>query len=239
MRNRKQIDVPVCRNCQKRKDNALFCDLSTSELDKFSEDRTSNFYKKGQVVFNEGSRGHGVYCIHKGKVKVHKNRDNGREQIVRLAGGGELLGYRALLSNEPYNATATAIENSVVCYVRRHQFFDVVEKNGQLTQKIVQLLTNDLKESERKLVSITQKPALERIAEALLILKEKFGLKEDAKTLNVSITRREIGDLAGVSTETSIRVLAQLNLTSALRLNGKNIELTDLAKLTALANVLD
>lgn len=217
----------------------LFCNLSTHELDNFSEDRTNNFYKKGQVIFYEGNRGHGIYCIHKGKVKVHKDRDDGREQIVRLARDGELLGYRSLLGDEPYNATATAIEDSVICYVRKNKFLDVVENNVQLTHKVMKLLTGDLKESERKLVSITQKPALERIGEALLILKEKFGLKDDAKTLDIAITRREIGDLAGVSTETTIRILAELNKTSALHLNGKSIELTDLRKLTELANILD
>lgn len=239
MKNRKQIDIPSCRNCEKRKDHALFCNLSINELDKFSEDRADNFYKKGQVIFYEGNRGHGIYCIHKGKVKVHKDRDDGKEQIVRLARDGELLGYRSLLGDEPYNATATAIEDSVICYVRKSKFLDVVENNVQLTHKVMKLLTGDLKESERKLVSITQKPALERIGEALLILKEKFGLKEDAKTLDIAITRREIGDLAGVSTETTIRILAELNKTSALHLNGKSIELTDLRKLTELANILD
>lgn len=103
----------------------------------------------------------------------------------------------------------------------------------------MQLLSNDLKESEKKIINITQKPVIERISEALLILKEKFGVEADGKTLNITLTRREIGDLAGVSTETTIRTLSELNKRKGLNLNGKQIEFVNLQQLVRLSNVVD
>ncbi|MCB0429099.1 MAG: Crp/Fnr family transcriptional regulator [Flavobacteriales bacterium] len=217
----------------------LFCDLSDKELDKLSEERGDNFYKKGQVIFYEGNRGHGLYCIYQGKVKVHKLGEEAREQIVRFAKEGDVLGYRSLLGGEPFNATATAMEDSIICYIPRSKFLEVLENNTEFSLKVIRMLAKDLRESEKKLIHITQKPVVERIAEALLILKEKFGLKEDGKTLDVILTRREIGDLAGVTTETTIRTLSELNKKHVLLLNGKRIELVDIPNLLRLANLCD
>ncbi|MBL4707258.1 MAG: Crp/Fnr family transcriptional regulator [Flavobacteriales bacterium] len=239
MQNRKRIIVPSCINCIERKDSQLFCALSSNELNALSEGKVDNFYKKGQVIFYEGNRGHGLYCIHKGKVKVHKLGDEAKEQIVRFAREGDVLGYRSLLSSEPYNATATAIEDCIICYLPKSKFMNVLDSNNDLAFKTIQLLTKDLRESERKIISITQKPVIERISEAILVLKEKFGLKEDEKTVDVILTRREIGNLAGVTTETTIRTLSELNKDGIINLNGKQIEISNMAQLIQLANILD
>ena len=237
MQRKGHIEVPSCNECKSLGEHHLFCGLSQNELTTLSEEKGGNFYKKGQVVFYEGNRGQGLFCIYKGKVKVHKLGREGKEQIVRFAKAGDFLGYRSLLCNEPYHATATALEDTVICYLPKSKFLEILQNSHSLSFKTIQLLTRDLKESEKKIVNITQKPVIERIAEALLILKEKFGLKEDHKTLNVILTRREIGDLAGVTTETTIRTLSEMNKKGVLNLCGKQIELTDVTRLINLANI--
>lgn len=239
MQSKIDIEVPSCSECKGRKDNNLFCSLSQNELEKFSEDKADNYYKKGQVIFYEGNRGHGLYCIYKGKVKIHKLGEEGKEQIVRFAKKGDVLGYRSMLGDEPYNATATAIEDCVICSIPKSKFLEVLESNNDLTYKTIQLLTHDLKESEKKIINITQKPVVERIAEALLILKEKFGVMADGKTIDVVLTRKEIGDLAGVTTETTIRTLSDLNKKGILVLSGKRIELANISRLMHLANLVN
>jgi len=239
MRSSKSIQVPSCEECETCQNNHLFCRLSKAELDQFSDGRADNFYKKGQVIFYEGNRGHGLFCIYRGKVKVHKLGEEAKEQIVRFAKAGEILGYRSLLGDEPYNATATAIEDSIICYIAKSRFLEVLENNHNLSFQTIQLLTRDLKESEKKIVNITQKPVIERISEALLVLKEKFGVQADGKTLDVILTRREIGDLAGVATETTIRTLSDLKKKGAIVLIGKKIQLENLPQLIRLANIVD
>jgi len=238
-RQKGQVEIPCCSDCKGRKENSLFCDLSHSELLKFSEDRADNFYKKGQVIFYEGNRGHGLYCIYKGKVKIHKLGDEAKEQIVRFANESEVLGYRSLLGDEPYNATATAIEDSIICYIPKSKFLEVLENNKDFSFKTIQMLSHDLKQAERKIMNITQKPVIERISEGLLILKEKFGVDEDGSTLNVTLTRRELGDLAGVTIETTIRTLSILKKDNVINLIGKRIQIKDLPKLVQLANLSD
>ena len=237
--NNSNRPTPACRDCEARGQHHIFCQLQDAELDTLSTDRAENHYKKGQVIFYEGNRGHGLYCIYRGKVKVFKMGERGKEQIVRFANQGELLGYRSLLGDEPYNSTACALEDCVICHLSKARFMEVLESNGRLSLRLLRQLSEDVKASERNLLNITQKTVLERISEALLILKNKFGLKEDNETLNVTLTRRELGDVAGVSTETTIRTISDLSHSGVIGLEKKSIRLTDIGELVRLANLSD
>ena len=223
-------NMPVsCEDCN-NKDNAFSC-LSRSEKSDLAKDKGRNFYKKGQVIFYEGNHPHGLYCIYKGKVKISKLGDEGKDQIIRLAGDADMLGYRALLSNEPYKATATAIEDSYICYLSKRQYFDMMSKNTSLCMSTVKILASDLKDSEQQLIDISQRTVKERIADTLLTITEKFGYKEDNVTIDVKLTRRELGDMAGVTTETTIRTLSELNKSKIINLVGKEIQIIDPQKL--------
>lgn len=239
MQTKKRYEIPSCQECKKRNDNQLFCHLSKGELDILSAHRKDNFYKKGQIIFREGDRNKGLFCVHRGKIKIYKLGYEGKEQIVRFANTSDLLGYRSLLSNESYQASAVALEDSFICVIERESFFNILRSNNQLALKTIHLLTTDLKESEKKIIHITQKPVIERISEALLLLREKFKYSADGKTLDISLTRREIGDIAGVTTETTIRTLSDLKKQNVIHLNGKHIEITNLPKLVTFANIMD
>ncbi|MBL4594573.1 MAG: Crp/Fnr family transcriptional regulator [Flavobacteriales bacterium] len=145
---RQPVDIPSCSNCGNG--NTIFCCLPSEELDKLSVNKDNNFFKKGQVIFYEGNHPHGMYCIYKGKVKISKLGDEGKEQIVRFAGEGELLGYRSSLSNESYKATATAMEDCYICHIPKDKFSDVLNNNSNFSLEIIKLLSNDLKKIRTK-----------------------------------------------------------------------------------------
>ena len=231
-------NTPSCRECCSSRDNQLFCGLSSEELSIISQEKRDSFYKKGDNIFEEGMMGDGLYCVYKGKVKIHKSGVESKVQIVRFAKEGDVLGYHSLLSNEPYYATATTLEDSVLCYISKETFLDLLENNKNLSYKVIQMLTKNLKESESKIINLKQKPFIQRICEALLILKEKFGLTDD-DFLTVKLSRREIGELAGVTTETTIRALSKLNKMGVIQLKGKTIKLVDTKELIQVANIFD
>ncbi|MBL6663328.1 MAG: Crp/Fnr family transcriptional regulator [Flavobacteriales bacterium] len=232
------IETPHCTECDSRCDNQLFNTLSVLELDKTSKEKGGCCYKKGQHIFTEGTRGHGLYCVYKGKVKIHKLGVEAKEQIVRFAKEGDVIGYRSLLSNEPYYATASALEDSILCYISKKTFLEMLENNKNLSYNVIQMLTQNLKESEKKIINLKQKPVIQRVSESLLILKEKFGLTEDGY-LTVKLSRREIGDLSGVTTETTIRTLSELNKKGIIHLKGKSIGLVNMSRLVETANIYD
>lgn len=234
---KKNIQIPSCDSCKNSKD--FFCNLSENEKKSLSEKKGDNFYKKGQVIFYEGNHANGLYCLFEGKVKLTKLGKDGKEQIIRFSKDGDILGYRSLLSHEPYHATATALEDSYICMITKDKFLQIIEDNPKLSLKVIQLLSKDLKGAEQHLIDVAQKTVKERISESLILLKNTFGYLADGQTLNILISRSEIADIAGTTTESTIRTLAQLNEEQLIQLDGKNILITNIAGLVRCTNAYD
>ena len=233
----KSFQIPPCTECKNK--NKLFCGLSNDDKDYLSENKGSNVFKSGQTIFYEGNQPHGLFCIYKGKVKLSKLGADGKEQIIRFSGKGEVLGYRALLSETSYNATATAIEDCEICHISKSAFMSSLSKNSSLAFNVIQLLSDNLKESENKLMAVTQKSVKERVAQALLMLKARFGLEDDKATLPVILTRREIGEIACITTETTIRTLSEFKKQKLIELNQKKIKIIDMNRLISMARIDD
>lgn len=222
------FEIPSCCDCKVK---SVFCSLSNDEKQELESNKGNNFYKKGQAIFYEGNQSHGLYCIFKGKVKLSKLGENGKEQIIRFAKTSDILGYRALFGNEPYQATAIAMEDSYICHLSRENFLKQIKKDPNLSQKLLKVLSEDLRRAEQHLINIAQKTVKERIAETLVLLYNTFGVLDDGKSLDIQLSRAEIADIAGTTTETTIRTLVALSKEKLIKLEGKQIIIQDLKSL--------
>lgn len=232
----KNVEIPSCTTCDV-KGEGILCGLSDTSKEFLSELKGGNHYRKGQVIFYEGNHVNGLYCVYDGKVKLTKLGEDGKEQIVRFAKSSDLLGYRSLLSGEPYHATATAMEDCHVCIISKDRFLSLMERDPKLCLSLIQLLSKDLKSAEQLLIDVAQKTVKERVAESIVLLHRTFGTLEDGKTINVNLTRSEIADMAGTTTETAIRTLAQLDQEGLIELSGRSIKLLKLNNLIDVAGV--
>lgn len=235
MKATKHID---CEHCESRY-KSIFCDLKGEHLDTINEHKSCNIYKKGQTIFSEGFFPQGLYCLNSGKVKVAQAGDNGREQIIRLTKEGDILGYRALLSGDKYSASAVALEDCSICLIPKDIFFKVIESEASLSMQIMKLLSNDLGKAEHKITDLAQKPVRERMAEAILFLKETYGTESDGKTLNIVLSREEIANVVGTATETAIRLLSEFKTDAIIELQAKKIKIINYNKLVKTANIHD
>lgn len=233
-----RFEIPTCESCEARIKTVL-CHLNDSELSELSLRKTCNLYNKGQAIFYEGNKPLGIFCISEGRIKVHKLGDTGKDQIVRLAKGGDILGYRAMVSGEYYTASATALEDSRICFIPKSTFFDLLQTNSELSMKLVLLLSSDLKTAETKITHLAQKPVRERLAETLLVLKEFYGVEGDGETLKVSMTREEIANIVGTATETIIRLLSEFKKEKLIALHGRKLKILQHTSLVKTANVYD
>nr|MBP6660142.1 Crp/Fnr family transcriptional regulator [Chitinophagales bacterium] len=162
----------------------------------------------------------------------------GKEQIVRMAKPGDIIGYKALLSGDRYSATAAALEDCNVCFIPREIFLVILQKDASLSFEMMKLLSNELKRAEEKITHLAQKPVRERVAETILFLKETYGLDTENQ-INVALSREEIANLVGTATETAIRLLSEFNKDHIIELNGKKIKILDQNKLVKTANLFD
>ena len=227
-----------CAGCSTRL-NSIFCNLNKDEMIRFSESKSCLNYLEGHMVFNEGNIPHGLFIINSGKIKISKYSNEGKEQIVRFAKDGDIIGYRALLSGEKYTCSASAINKISICFIPKHTFFDLLTRNGDLALKMMKLLANDLRKAESKITQLAQKPVRERMAEALLILRETYGCESDEKTINIYLSRTEIANMVGTARETATRLLYEFKDDGMVELKGKKIAIIDQKKLVKTANIFD
>lgn len=227
-----------CASCAVR-GRSIFCNLDAESLALFNDVKSCTFYKKGQLLFPEGGYPLGVFCVNAGKVKIARTGQDGKEQIVRLAKEGDVLGYRALLGGERYNASAVALDDTAVCFVPRDIFFEVVKKSPGLSLEIIKSLAGELGRAEQTITDLAQKPVRERLAEGLLFLKETYGFEPDSAIINVVLSREDLANLVGTATETVIRLLSELRSDKIVAFEGKKIQILDMQRLIRTANVQD
>lgn len=229
---------PSCQHCKDRF-SSIFCKAEPCNLNEISDAKVCSVYRKGQVIFHEGAYPFGVYCINDGKIKLSHSGDDGREQIVRLIKAGDIMGYKALLSNERYTATATALEDSSICFIPKDLFLNILKKDASLSFEMMRILSSELRKAELKITHLAQKPVRERLAETLLFIKETYGLEPDQQTLSVRLSREEIANLVGTATESAIRLLSEFKKDGMIELEGKKIRLLDIPEIVRTANLQD
>lgn len=221
-----------CEQCIVRQFSSLKA-LNKDELLRMAECKTSYTIKKGEPIFEEGEVTNGIYCIKDGVCKLSKLSDNGKDQIVKLVKPGELLGQRSMISDEPANLSAVALEDMEVCFIPRSEVMQFFTQNNQFSMNVMRTICDDLKGADDHMVNMAQKTVRQRLAETLIYLEDTFGKNEDG-TLRIQLSREELAGMIGTATESCIRLLSELNKSEYIELIGKKIKLLDKNKLKRL-----
>lgn len=228
---------PECQTCTSRVLGVL-CDLDSQSLNECNDHKTTNAYKKGQVIFYEGNQAFGLYCLFSGRVKLYKTGVDGKQQIVRIAGPGDLLGYRALFAGEPYPATGEVMEDATICCMDRNAFFPLLSKNPSLALNIIKKLSKELRQAEDLATSIAQRSVRERMAELLLMLKEAYGKPaKKGVRIDLQLSREELGDMIGITQETAIRLLSEFKQDGMIEVKDREISILNPSKLAETARI--
>ena len=221
-----------CEQCIVRQFSSLKA-LNKEELLRMADCKTSYTIKKGEPIFEEGETVNGVYCIKEGVCKMTKLSDNGKDQIVKLVKSGELLGQRSMISDEPANLSAVALEDMEVCFIPRSEIMGFFNSNNQFSMNVMRTICDDLKDSDSHMVNMAQKNVKQRLVDTLIYLEETFGVNED-KSLHIQLSREELAGMIGTATESCIRLLSELNKLGYIALTGKKITILDKNKLKRL-----
>jgi len=233
---KKARDIP-CEDC-KSGFLSYFHALDKADLQYLNEQKNNLIYKKGQLIYEEGHKSLGVFCIREGKIKVFKNSQEGREHITRVVVPGELLGLKALLGGNDHSVSASALEDSVVCFISKMDFFQLMIKYPEFTRSLILMLSKLLEEAELRMISLAYKPVRERLAETLLFLFDSFYPNPD-KTVKeyLNLTRTDLANIIGTVAETVIRLLSDFKDEKLITIRGRKIFLLDPAGLKAIASI--
>ncbi len=216
--------------------NSIFKHLNREELDLLNFEKSVEQFPRGTVIYREGSRINGCYCIHKGIIKVFKTGIDGKEQIIRFAQPGDLIGFRSVLSNELACTTAEVLDEAITCYIPSETLVHLVKSNGNFSMELMQITCKELGEANAYITDIAQKTVRERLAEILIHLKNDFGL-DDNLVLQISLTREELANIVGTATESVIRLLSEFKQDQLIELNGRKIRILDEPGLIRIGNL--
>lgn len=214
----------TCQTCTGRQ-NSLLNHFCSDELDHLNSHRACNYYKKHQALFLEGSFPRGVYCINQGLVKIFQRGDEGKEQIIHIAKAGEMVGFRAMFTEEPYKVAAETLEESNICFIGKEDFLNLMDSNPVLRNGIIKELSKELADRADFITNMAQKSVRERLAFTMLILMDVF----DNEPINLS--REDLANFVGTATETLIRLLKDFKEEGIIEVQTRKIKVLDKTKL--------
>ncbi|WP_321827787.1 Crp/Fnr family transcriptional regulator [Maribacter dokdonensis] len=210
-----------CENCIIRQFNSLRA-LSKEDLKKVSNAKISKKIKKGDALFSEGQKLDGVYCVRNGVSKLSKLSSNGKEQIVKLTNRGEIMGQRSVIAEDYTNLSATAINDMEVCFIPKEIITTTLNTNPYFSLEVLRHMAHDLKEADDVIVNMSQKTVKQRLAEALLYLKQNYGEDENGFLL-LTLSRDDYANIVGAATESLIRMLSDFKKKGLIKTEGKKI----------------
>lgn len=227
--------IPLCEKCSMESDG-IFKNLSAEETDILNYEKECRQHRRGDVLYQEGSRISGFFCVNNGIIKVYKTGFDGKEQIIRFAKQGDIIAYRSVLSNELACTSAKVIEDCQVCFISSEILISFIKSNSTFALDLLRLACHELGEANAFITDIAQKTVRERLAEILLLLVNDFGVDND-KYLKISLTREELSNIVGTATESVIRLLSEFKTDKLVELSGRKIKIIDARGLEKISNV--
>ena len=225
-------DAPNCDWCPYKKN--CFYDLLEAKESKraWREIRLAHPFKRGEVVFHEGSTPQGLYVVCTGKVKVYKSSRTGQQLTTRVESPGDLLGHVTLLADEgPYTGTGEALEPSVVSMIDTRTFYNFLAKYPHASHALMRELAKDVRRGENKARDIAFKPARGRLADTLI----RMMAPKKPFPIVAGIKRRDLAEMAGLTIETTVRLLKDFEEREVLRKKDKDLVILSEERLRALS----
>jgi CRP/FNR family transcriptional regulator, polysaccharide utilization system transcription regulator len=207
--------------------SSIFKGLNKKDKETLIIQHKLSITKKGQFLFKEGDKPHGLICLASGKAKVFKDGVGGRGQILKMVRQNGFIGYKTLFSDNPWAFSAIAIEDTAICIFNRNALLKILKKNPDLSLKFIKLIADELWVSNNRTVSLTQKHIRGRLAESLLILRDTYGFEADGRTIRISMSREDIANLSNMTTSNAIRTLSNLAADEIIEIAGRRISIID------------
>ena len=188
--------VEGLRQCQ------IFSNLSAGEARELASHASAVAFTKGSFIFKEGDPPEFFYVVYEGLVQVFKSSRTGKSVTFTIATRGETLTASALFL-EAYFVSTQAMTDVTLLRIARKDWLAFVDEHPAIAVSITTLMARRLNREYERMVDIVGEEVELRLVHSLCILASKLGT-------TLSLTRQELANFAGTTTETTIRVLSKL-----------------------------
>jgi CRP-like cAMP-binding protein len=206
------------------KKSLSFAHLSGEQLSALAAHATTRYFPKKTFVFHEGDRATQLCVVQYGRIKLFKVSASGKEFVAHIAGPGNTLNIAALCGREPHFLTAQCIEDSSILCVGKEEFLSFLNEYPSVATKIIAIMGEVTNIAYEKIIDLLVEKVDLRVSNVLFMLSSKFGT-------TLSLTCREIADIAGTTTESTIRVISKLKKEGIIKSSRSQITILDQVKL--------
>lgn len=209
----------------------IFAELSDETIEKISILGKTKTYKKEEVILLEHETGSALFVIIKGKVKVSRVSDDGREVILSMLSDSDFFGEMAILDGLARSANVTAIEDSDLFVIQRSDFLDLLYNHPEVSISLLSELTKRLRAADMKIKSLSLKDAEGKVATVLLQLADDIGkIKQGVVEIEKLPYQHDLANMAGTSRETISRTLHSFAKKGLIELDGNKLRIPDYEK---------
>lgn len=176
----------------------------------------------------EGEPGEAMFFVKSGKVKISKQSQDGREQILHLLKDGDVFAEVVLMGNADYPATAQVLEDTTVGMIRKRDFLDFIKEQPKVTMNLLRIMSLRLRQANQTMSDLASQNTNSRVARLLLTLAKDHGHKaEDSYIIDLPVSRTEMANMIGTSRETVTRVLSSLKKDQIIDIKKNKIYVFD------------
>ncbi len=212
--------------CECKNASCFIKQCSPEYIALISEKKNQIRINRGQYIFRENSPVFGIYFIQEGRAKVVSSNIDGKEQIVRLAGDGHILGHRGY-GGETHPVGAVAQNDVWVCFLDNTLLYEAFKANFEFLYSIMMFYSQELRKSEQRAQYFAQMTVEERVIFALLYITESYAPEKQVDLPLITLSRQEIADIAATNADQVSRVLTFLKTKEMIRVQGKKISIAD------------
>ncbi|WP_394749376.1 response regulator [Spongiimicrobium salis] len=199
------------------------------ELKNFFDDNGKTYrFKKGEVIYAEGTHSNRIYLIIKGVVKCHKMDADGKELITSLHRADDFLGFSSFMGNNPHQENASAVEEVELAGISKIELKEILAKHQDISIELLELLTENISEIKAQLLQMAYSSVRKKTAQTLLQFAEILNRRTEDP---IKISRSDLASVAGIATESLIRTLSDFKKEGLIAVEGRNIRIVALEAL--------
>lgn len=216
----------VCENCDFK--DIVFAYLDDATIQELCRNKEEQSFRKGEIINHEGEKIKDFKYLKSGLVKLFRRTSTGEEQVITITRPFEFVSNTSIFSDERYQYSVSAVEDSVVCLVKLDFIKELFLKNGGFAMGLLTKISRINENIINQTLDLRQKNLIGRVAYVLL-----YFAKEIYRSMifDLPVSRKEIADYIGMSTANVIRTLSEFKKDGIIRIIGKTIEVVDIKKL--------
>jgi CRP-like cAMP-binding protein len=220
----------ICVDCEFR--DVVFKFMDDSSIDEMCNHKEEQFFHKGEVINHEGEKINTFKYLKSGLVKLYRRTPTGEEQVITITRPFEFVSNMSIFSEERYQYSVSAVEDSVVCMVKLDFIKELFMKNGAFAMGLLTKVSMINDKIISQTLDIRQKNLVGRVAYVLLYFTKEIYR---SRVFDLPVSRKEVADYIGMSTANVIRTLSDFKKEGIIRVFGKTIEVVDLEKLEVIS----